>query len=89
MKIEMEKLKNILSKENVITNIAELDKNKFYLFYIKQECFLMTDLIISLKDLLDKNGIKYILVGDGLISSIYKLDPEEDIKCTECEKDEV
>ena len=35
----MEEVKNILSNENVITNVTELDKDKFYLFCINKECF--------------------------------------------------
>ena len=74
----MEELKSILSKEDVVTNITELDKDKVYLFCLNRECLLAKSYLVTfLKDCLDKNGIKYCLMEDGLISSIYELDPKE------------
>ena len=74
----MEELKNILSKEDVVTNITELDKDKLYLFCINKECLSTKSYLVTFfKDWLEKNDVKYCLMGDGLISGIYELDPKE------------
>lgn len=76
--MKIEELKSILSKEDVVTNITELDKDKVYLFHINRECFLTKSYLITfLQDWLDKNGVKYCLMEDGAISNIYELDPKE------------
>ena len=76
--MEIKELKSILSKKNVVTNITELDKDKFYLFCFNRE-FLLTQsyLVTFLRDCLDKSGVKYCLMEDGLISNIYELDLKE------------